>query len=238
MEVWKDVIGYEGFYQISDLGRVKRLETIVDGRQGFKFTVQEKILALEVCTTGYKRVTLCKNGKTKRFLVHRLVAEMFINNENKLKQVNHKDGNKGNNKLQNLEWASQSNNQKHAYKTGLQKIQRGEARKNVAILKWEQIYQIREMSNSGKTSYEISDLFNINRRHINKIVSNEAWIDSSYTPPKKRTINGLKYQQFAKAVKVLYDHGACKALIAKTLGIPFQVVTNILTSPSYQKWYE
>lgn len=108
-EEWKDVIGYEGFYEISNFGNVKSLYT-------------NKILKSDsVDKFGYVRFSATKNKIQKIKRVHRLVAEMFIPNPNNLPQVNHKDGNKLNNHVNNLEWCSDSENKKHAYKTGLMK---------------------------------------------------------------------------------------------------------------------
>ena len=95
-EEWKNIIDYEGLYQVSNLGRVKSLN--------YKHTGREKILKSSVDKIGYMYVGLCKNGKRKHYLVHRLVAEVFISNPNNLAQVNHKDENKHNNCVENLEW--------------------------------------------------------------------------------------------------------------------------------------
>ncbi|HFK8175729.1 TPA: NUMOD3 domain-containing DNA-binding protein [Clostridium perfringens] len=118
MEVWKDIKGYEGMYQISNLGRVKALERI-DSR-GLRR--KEKILKYNNTKNGYLEAVLCKNGKTKHITVHRLVAIHFIENINNLPIVNHIDGNKQNNKVDNLEWCTYSYNVKHAFRTGLAKI--------------------------------------------------------------------------------------------------------------------
>ena len=91
-EYWIDIEGYEGLYQVSNHGRVKRLESF--GRDGRK--VKEKILALQDNNNGYKKVTLCKDDK-KQHLVHKLVANAFLPNANNYPIVNHKDCNRSNN---------------------------------------------------------------------------------------------------------------------------------------------
>ena len=103
MEEWRDIEGYEGLYQVSNEGRVKSLERYVDNRWGTKQFVKGKVLA-NVKTQGYWYVGLNKNGKYKRYRIHRLVAEAFIPNPNNLLEVNHKDENPDNNTVENLEW--------------------------------------------------------------------------------------------------------------------------------------
>ena len=99
METWKPIEGYEGLYEVSDLGRVKSL----------KFG-QEKILKQQKDGWGYLQVNLCKDGHTKTLRVHRLVAEAFIQNPNNLETINHKDEVKTNNAATNLEWMSVKDN--------------------------------------------------------------------------------------------------------------------------------
>lgn len=95
VEIWKDIEGYEGKYQVSNYGRVKSLNYN-----------KEKILKIGDNSKGYKIVTLCKDGKSKTYFVHRLVAFAFIPNPNNLPQVNHKDEDPSNNCVNNLEWCS------------------------------------------------------------------------------------------------------------------------------------
>ena len=130
-EIWKDVVGYEGLYQVSNLGKVKSSQRIAKFGRGTRIA-PSTILANANCL-GYKVVTLFKNGVKRTSRVHRLVAEAFLPNPNNFPQVNHKDGNKSNNLIyvnddgkidfekSNLEWCSASYNIKHAYRVGLKK---------------------------------------------------------------------------------------------------------------------
>lgn len=116
-EIWTDVPGYNG-YQVSNMGRVKSTARTVYSRGfgGCPFTVHEKILKVDIGNNGYRRVTFSIEGKTKRFLIHRLVAEAFIENTHNLPQVNHKKGIKADNRASQLEWVTHNDNEKHSYR--------------------------------------------------------------------------------------------------------------------------
>jgi hypothetical protein len=102
-EIWKEIPGYNGYYQVSNLGRVKSVDRIVLNA-GFEQYRIGKILKQTKQTTGYSTVNLCIKNIRKRFLVHRLVAEAFIPNPDNMPHINHKDENKRNNRVDNLEW--------------------------------------------------------------------------------------------------------------------------------------
>ena len=108
MEKWKDIHGYEGVYQVSNLGKVKRLtyETRNPSPRanGSILKFKEHLLKLRKTTDGYLSVMLYKNGKPTDYKVHRLVATAFVFNPDNLPEVNHKDENKENNHSDNLEW--------------------------------------------------------------------------------------------------------------------------------------
>ena len=123
-EIWKDIKGYEGKYQISNLGNVKSVYRKVNHRYRGKEktrTIYEKILKKAVNRFGYEYVCLTDKSKGKKLKVHRLVAEAFIPNPLNKKTVNHIDGNKSNNCVDNLEWSTYLENQHHAIETGLWK---------------------------------------------------------------------------------------------------------------------
>lgn len=105
MEIWKDIKGYEGYYKISNTGKVRNAKT-------------DKILVGDINSVGYRRVYLYV-PTPKRFFIHRLVAIHFVDGRSTDRVVNHIDGNKLNNNYKNLEWVSRSENDIHAYRLGL-----------------------------------------------------------------------------------------------------------------------
>ena len=126
--------------------------------------------------TEYQLISLMTlSGKTKTFRVHRLVLLAFnpIENPEEL-QVNHKDGNKLNNSLENLEWCNASENQKHAFKMGLQKPKRGE-KSNFSKLSKEDIDKIFEMRKKKMTQKEIAELIGCTRSNISYILNQKTW---------------------------------------------------------------
>lgn len=121
MEVWKDIPGYEGLYQASTFGRIRTCENKVTSNARYSKRVWKSRIMKgrgDNPHTG-KRVSLWKNGKSQSYLVARLVAMTFLGNPPKGYTVNHKDGNRLNNNIENLEWLSLGDNVRHAFATGL-----------------------------------------------------------------------------------------------------------------------
>ena len=150
-EIFKDVKGYEGYYEISNLGRVR--STSYKGK---------KILKPAVTKNGYLNVIFCINQKKEHKLVHRLVAEAFIPNINNYSTVNHKDEDKLNNCVENLEWLSVENNNRYS---------------NSKMLTKEKVLQIPSLIDQGYTQLEIAKYFNVSRRAIQSILRGEHWKD-------------------------------------------------------------
>ena len=162
----KDVCGYEGLYKVDENGNV--------------FSVRNnKLLKRMMFPSGYEYVHLCNGkGKTKLFRVHRLVAETFIPNPNNLPEVNHKDGDKLNNNVKNLEWCTNLENMRHSVETGLRNI-KGENNpsakltvKDVINIRKEYIPKSKEFG-----TVALARKYGVTNVMIGKIIRNECWID-------------------------------------------------------------
>lgn len=123
-EIWKDIKGFEGLYQVSNLGNIKSLEKIRIMPNGGNRIYSQKILIPVMNRNNYLSVQLCKDGIVTRHLVHRLVAMQFINNPLSKPQINHIDGNKSNNIISNLEWNTPKENIQHSFNNNLNPKQR------------------------------------------------------------------------------------------------------------------
>lgn len=145
IEEWKDIPNHEGFYQVSNLGRVRRCYVLKPD-----ITINKK--------TGYKvnRITIQK----KKYTIHRLVAELFIDNPLCKEQVNHKDGNTLNNCVNNLEWVTPKENTQHALKTGLRKLK-------IPLNKYK--YICNEYL-KGRTMKDIAKEFNVQNNAIRDVL--------------------------------------------------------------------
>ncbi len=137
-EIWENIEDYEGLYQVSNLGRIKRISKAT-------CTFAGRILKNSRHNRGYQTVDLSKNGVWKKYTVHRLVAKAFIPNPDNKPEVNHKDSNRSNNVASNLEWATSSENSIHAINFGFQSLRRGEG-SPVSKLNDELVLHIRELA--------------------------------------------------------------------------------------------
>jgi hypothetical protein len=167
-EVWKNIKGYNGTYQVSNLGRIRSVWRR-KGTNGFW------------AEYGYKRVVLRKNGTKVSIAIHRLVAEAFLDNPKKHPDVNHKDGDKTNNRVSNLEWCTHSHNMQHAARTGLLKPLYGEFHPE-AKLTFSKVADIREKFKTGfYTKIELGKEYQVSATLIANIVNFKAW--STYLRP-------------------------------------------------------
>jgi hypothetical protein len=159
MEEWKDITGQPG-YMVSNIGRVK----------SFKFDKEGKIRKLSFDKYGYLQITLRQKAKITCFRIHRLVASCFIDNPMHKAQVNHIDGDKTNNRFDNLEWVTDSENRRHAIMTGLIN-QKGENNHEAKLTK-DQVLSIREMPGRYKA---IAEEFGIGKSTVGLIKTRRTW---------------------------------------------------------------
>lgn len=174
-EIWKDIAGYEGLYQISNLGRVKSLPKI----KGRAMT-ETRVLKNQIGGTGYWAIVLSKNGKKKQHRIHRLIATAFIKNNDNKPFINHIDGNKLNCSIENLEWCTARENTMHALENGLRKYIETPKGENVenAKLKQADVDYIRKVFVPRNKRYGINALsqkFNVERHTISKIIHNRTY---------------------------------------------------------------
>lgn len=175
MEIWKEIKGYEGRYIVSNMGKVRSKDYTHIHDHGKTQFFKGKELAAGLSNTGYKRVELNMNGKGKKFSIHRLVAINFIPNPLNKPQVNHIDGNKLNNNVNNLEWVTQSENTLKAYKNGQVPLPIGEDSHD-SILTEKQVIRIRHLlKNTSLSQYKIASLFDVSRSCINSIKHRYTW---------------------------------------------------------------
>lgn len=173
-EIWKDIPEYEGIYQVSNLGRVKSLSRNRKNWVSKFSTLKERILKQQILN-GYYHVRLCIDKQYKTCLVHRLVATAFLENIENKPQVNHKNGVKTDNKVSNLEWVTKSENQNHAYATGLQSYFGGENRWNSKMTD-EKVLEIRQKYATNNYTYkQLADEYNVKTVCIFKIVKRKTW---------------------------------------------------------------
>jgi hypothetical protein len=121
MEIWLDAVGFSGWYEVSNLGNVRSVSRVVKRKRGFAFWKGRR-LRKRIHSGGYYNANMSVDGVSHYRFIHRMVAEAFIPNPENLPFVNHIDGNKKNNNVENLEWCTEQENNIHALETGLRKI--------------------------------------------------------------------------------------------------------------------
>lgn len=171
-EIWIDIQGYEGLYQISNIGRVKSLERLskFNNSVGLK---KEKILKPFKDSKGYYRIKLSKNAIESTKKIHRLVAFAFLDNLENKPEVNHINGIKDDNRFDNLEWVTSSENTIHALNNNLKISQKGSEHGN-SKLNEEKVLEIKKIGRS-KSLKEIAQIYGVDKSLISLILLNKAW---------------------------------------------------------------
>lgn len=169
-EIWKDIDKLDGYFQISNTGRLRSIDRIIEYTDGRNYLYKGKEY-FPSYNRGYCIQTLNLNGKAIPVKFHRLVAEAFIPNPNNLPQINHKDGNKKNNCVENLEWCNASHNLYHAFKTGLR-----DSESCTNKLTYEKVKEIREKYLPRKITHKMLAIeYGVCYDTIRLIVNNRIW---------------------------------------------------------------
>lgn len=173
-EIWADCVGYEGIYKVSNFGRIISLERIIvvnGGKCGGSFRKGLKLMKYKVGTTGYYTLNLCKNGIPKDTLVHRIVAMAFIKNDNNYPYINHKNFNRIDNRVENLEWCTQKMNIHHAIDAGKIPICYGENTSSNKLTEKE----VLEILKASGPFNEIAKKYGISRGNVGYIKTGKSW---------------------------------------------------------------
>lgn len=175
LEIWKNIPGWEGYYQASNIGRIRSLDRIVYSKEGRKFTFKGKILKPRRNKRGYFYLGLHKGGKIKSCTVHRLIALTFIPNPLNYPQVHHRDDNQVDNNVNNLKWGTISQNSHDAIKNGRWAPMIGE-KSPLSKLTEEQVIEIKRLWHIRAMSQKnIGKKFGIVQQHVSEIVNNIVW---------------------------------------------------------------
>ena len=192
-ELWLDIKGYEGFYKVSNTGKVYSYR-------------RNKCLSQKSDKDGYKEVCLCVDEVRKYRRVHRLVAEAFIPNENCLPIINHKDGDKTNNNVFNLEWITNYGNTVHGINTNIEG-------RTLSSLTKEEMFILIDMYKSGYKHYEISERFNLKKQKDSTVFKelSDGRIHSKVTgivkqPNIKSKGGKVELERYTKAKNILIDY--------------------------------
>lgn len=172
MEIWKSIPDYEGIYEVSNLGRIKGLARFVNSKDGGKRPLREQIIKPHI-DKGYFRVNLWKQQKIKRIAIHILIAKAFIPNHENKQQVNHKNGIKTDNSIENLEWVTLSENIIHAYKEKLL-VRKGDKHTQNKLTE-KDIPEIRRLLNLGVNQSEIAKKYGVIRQTISCVKTGKSW---------------------------------------------------------------
>lgn len=176
MEIWKKIQKFNNEYEISNLGNIRSIHSILIRSNGRPHTRKSKILKPALNRSGYFAGSVCVNKKMIPYTIHRLVAENFIDNPNNKLEVNHKNGIKIDNRVENLEWVTRQENMNHAYENGLVRILKG-SNIGTSVLNEEQVKEIRKKFIPRVYSrIKLAKEYNVSEATIKDILYRRTWL--------------------------------------------------------------
>jgi hypothetical protein len=174
-ETWKDIPGYEGYYQASSLGKIRSLDRVSTHWKGITQIKKGKEISISADIKGYLKISLMKSGTRKSFKAHRLIAITFLDNKDNLSDVNHKNLNKADNSVSNLEWCSHKENCEHASLNGRKGGGMG-SKNHFSKLTETDVLEIRDLFKIGKeTRKSLAEKYSVDYTLIWQIVARKAW---------------------------------------------------------------
>lgn len=228
-EIWKDVPDYEGYYQVSNLGRVKSLDRYYYDKNGVKYRKTGKFLAIRQNPKGYSIVFLYKNDDRQCKTLHSIVMRTFVGDRPSSKtQINHIDCNKQNNCVSNLEYCTGKENVRHAVKNNRFRSSKGSAN-NLAKLHDDDVLIILERLMKNESTFSIGESYGVKRGAIRDIANNKSFVNVErphwFVNPLKRK-NPLNEQQ-KEVARQMIKNGVRKVDIAAALNVPAMTISNL-----------
>lgn len=218
VEVWRDIDGYGGLYQVSNFGRVR----------SFKQKTP-RILKPMLIKIGYLMVNLSHKGKAKTRLIHRLVALAFIPNPENKPQINHINGVKSDNRIENLEWCTHAENAQHAFHTGLNAVPKGADSPNAKLTN-EQVRFIRENPN-GLSQYRLAEMFAVAHTTISEIQRGETYKNAGGKIRTQRKCAPRISDDVREEIRRLYVRGSAefgRVALAKRFNCSKSTISRII----------
>lgn len=239
-EIWKDIIGFEGIYEVSNIGRVRSLDRQIYNKSSSQATIgfyrfyPGKILRNVLQSTGYNNVTLHKEGTSYPSLVHRLVASCFIPNPENKPQVNHINSVRNDNRVENLEWCTASENLFHAYEIGTCKESKGENHKD-SIISDATAIEIFKLNQKGLLNTEIAKIFGIRANLVAAVLTGRSRVHMKGIDLTNVKSNRRKFtDEQAEEIRNKHNNGASINELAKSYGVQWPIINNILYKGYYK----